>query len=151
MLAYRTNTPEPPRPPKPPRPEDLEPWHPEDGLDWRPRALPLTTKPPLIETPVITTQAPQAATPESQMSAKANKKTPAARPGGPGVIASIIETIARDRGGSIEEIVAVLVKKFPDREENGMRKTALIQANRNCTSKERDQKRGLVYYRRGRK
>jgi hypothetical protein len=29
--------------------------------------------------------------------------------------------------------------------------TALIQANKNCTSKETDEKRGRVYYRRGRK
>jgi hypothetical protein len=48
-------------------------------------------------------------------------------------------------------MLAVLVKAFPDREADGMRKTVLIQANKNCTSKERDEKRGLVYYRRGRK
>jgi hypothetical protein len=40
---------------------------------------------------------------------------------------------------------------FPDREANGMRKTVLIQANKNCTSKEIDEKRGRVYYRRRRK
>ena len=43
------------------------------------------------------------------------------------------------------------MKAFPDREEAGMRKTVLIQANKNCTSKEIDEKRGRVYYRRGRK
>jgi hypothetical protein len=32
-----------------------------------------------------------------------------------------------------------------------MRKTVLVQAGKNCTSKERDEKRGLIYYRRGRK
>ena len=32
-----------------------------------------------------------------------------------------------------------------------MRKTVLIQANKNATSKERDEKWGLVYYHRGRK
>jgi hypothetical protein len=40
----------------------------------------------------------------------------------------------------------VLVKVFPDREADGMRKTVLIQASKNCTSKERDEKRGLIYY-----
>jgi hypothetical protein len=47
----------------------------------------------------------------------------------------------------------VLVKAFPDREADGKRKTVLIQiqASKNCTSKERDEKRGRVYYRRGRK
>ena len=38
-----------------------------------------------------------------------------------------------------------------DREADGMRKTVLIQAGKNATSKERDEKRGLIYYRRGRK
>ena len=32
-----------------------------------------------------------------------------------------------------------------------MRKTVRIQANKNATSKERDEKRGLIYYRWGRK
>jgi hypothetical protein len=31
-----------------------------------------------------------------------------------------------------------------------MAKTILLQANKNATRKERDDKRGLVYYRRGR-
>jgi hypothetical protein len=42
-------------------------------------------------------------------------------------------------------------KAFPDRKADGMRKTVLIQASKNCTPKERDEKRGLIYYRRGRK
>jgi hypothetical protein len=40
------------------------------------------------------------------------------------------------------------VRAFPDREEDGMRKAVLIQANKNCTSKERDEKRGLIYFKR---
>jgi len=32
-----------------------------------------------------------------------------------------------------------------------MRRTGLIQANKNCTWKGREKKRGLVYYRHGRK
>jgi hypothetical protein len=83
------------------------------------------------------------------MSAK--KKVTTARPGGPGVIVEIIKCISRQQGASIEEIVTILVKKFPDREEGGMRATARIQANRHCTSKQKDDKSGLVYFRRGRK
>jgi hypothetical protein len=64
-----------------------------------------------------------------------------------GVIASIVEVISREKGGTIEEIVTVLSKRFPDRDETGMTNTARVQANANCTSKERDAKRGLVYYR----
>jgi hypothetical protein len=48
-------------------------------------------------------------------------------------------------------MLAVLLKAFPDREADGMRKTVLIQANKNCTSKETDEKRGRVYYLRGRR
>jgi hypothetical protein len=59
--------------------------------------------------------------------------------------------MSRDRGATADEMLAVLVKAFPDREADGMRKTVLIQAAKNCTSKERDKKRGLIYYRRGRK
>jgi hypothetical protein len=44
----------------------------------------------------------------------------------------------------------VLVKKFPDRDPDGMRKTVGIQANKNASSKERDEKRGLIYYNRRR-
>jgi hypothetical protein len=44
-------------------------------------------------------------------------------------------------------MLAVLVKAFPDREADSMRKAVLIQASKNCTSEERDEKRGLIYYR----
>jgi hypothetical protein len=44
----------------------------------------------------------------------------------------------------------VLVKKFPDRDPDGMRKTIGIQASKNSSSKERDEKRGLIYYNRRR-
>ena len=66
-----------------------------------------------------------------------------------GVIASIIEVISREKGGTIEEIVAVLSKRFPDRDETGMTNTARLQANNNCTTKARIEGRGLVYFRRG--
>jgi hypothetical protein len=35
--------------------------------------------------------------------------------------------ISKDKGATADEIVAVLVKAFPDREADGMRKTVLIQ------------------------
>jgi hypothetical protein len=68
------------------------------------------------------------------------------KPRGVGVIATIIDTIKRDRGASQDEIVAVLVKKFPDRGEDAMRATVKIQANKNAKKKDKDDKRGLVYY-----
>jgi hypothetical protein len=81
---------------------------------------------------------------EHQMAAK---KKVATRPGG--VIATIVEVISKGRGGTINEIVEALSKKFPERNPDSMRKTALIQANRNATSKDKtDEKRGLVYYKR---
>jgi hypothetical protein len=65
---------------------------------------------------------------------------------GPGVISSIIELISAPKGASVDEIVAVLTKRFPDRDPKGMTATARIQANRNAASKEKTEDRGLVYY-----
>jgi hypothetical protein len=67
-----------------------------------------------------------------------------------GVIATIIEEISKAKGATADEVLAVLVKRFPDRDADGMRKTILIQAAKNCSSKDRDEARGLVYFRRGR-
>jgi hypothetical protein len=41
-----------------------------------------------------------------------------------------------------------LLKQRRRLEADGMRKTVLIQASKNCTSKEVDEKRGRVYYKR---
>lgn len=82
----------------------------------------------------------------------AKKKKPKAKKVGMkpvGVIAAIVDLISRDKGASIKEIVAALVKKFPDRDESGMLSTSRIQAAKHATSKERDEKRGLVYYKAG--
>lgn len=110
-------------------------------------------------TPVTNEQETEemAATPKKKAAAKktakkkavSNARTKTASNGatrGPGVIATIVETIKRDRGASQDEIVAVLVKKFPDRTEDAMRGTVKIQANKNAKKKEKDDKRGLVYY-----
>lgn len=68
--------------------------------------------------------------------ATAKKKKVAARPGG--VIAKIIDTIGRANGASIA-----------DRSADAMRGTARIQASKNSTSREKDEKRGgMVYYKR---
>jgi hypothetical protein len=64
----------------------------------------------------------------------------------PGVIDTVIEVISREKGGSITEITAILARRFPDRDETGMSATARVQANRHCSSKARDVKRGLVYF-----
>jgi hypothetical protein len=84
---------------------------------------------------------------------KAAKKTPKAdktagekKPKGPGVISTIIECISKDKGASADEIVAVLTKAFPNREPESMRKTVLIQAAKNCSSKEIHETRGRIYF-----
>jgi hypothetical protein len=79
--------------------------------------------------------------------AKATKKT-AAPKAAKGVIATIVDAISRDRGASKVEILEILVKSFPDRDPDGMARTMGIQTSKNCSSKERDEKRGLIYYKR---
>jgi len=64
----------------------------------------------------------------------------------PGVITTIIATISRDRGASKSEILKILTEKFPDREPDSMARTIGIQAPKNCTSREDDEKRGGVVY-----
>jgi len=70
---------------------------------------------------------------------------------GPGVIDTIVECIAKPNGASADEILAVLTKRFPDREPDSMRKTILIQANKNAKKKDTDDKRGKVYYGNGKR
>lgn len=65
---------------------------------------------------------------------------------GPGVIASIVEAMKRDRGVTVEEVVVILAKKFPDRKQKSMTATARIQLAKHAKKKDRDDKRGLVYY-----
>jgi hypothetical protein len=103
-----------------------------------------------------------AVTQESEMTAKkakATKRTAVAKKAtngngaakaakGPGVIATIVDCISKEKGATSEECLAVLVKAFPDRDPDGMIKTIRIQAAKNASSKERDEKRGLVYYKR---
>jgi len=66
----------------------------------------------------------------------------------PGVIATVIDCISKTKGSTVDETLAVLVKAFPDREADGMRKTAMIQSNRQKTSKEVIDGRGTVFYKR---
>ena len=152
MLAYRINVPEKSRPLSArPKEDDL---HPEDAINYRARTFPVTTQPEVDETP----DTPQpdigpAGPQENQMTAKKKKAAVRTRPGANGaigVIDTIIETISKEKGGSIAEIVAVLTKRFPDRDPDGMTKTARIQANKHANHKDRDENRGLVYYRRRR-
>jgi len=89
-----------------------------------------------------------AAKPAKKAAKKAAKKSSdkPSVPRGEGVIATIIKTIGRANGASADEILEVLVKAFPDRQPESMRKTIMIQANKNAKSKERSEKRGVVYY-----
>jgi hypothetical protein len=80
--------------------------------------------------------------PEKKDADKGEKKT---GPRGVGVIAEIVKCMSRAKGANVSETVEHLVKKFPDRNEEGMTTTAKIQLNKKCTSKEKDEKRGMVY------
>jgi hypothetical protein len=52
--------------------------------------------------------------------------------------------MSRDKGATADEMLAVLVKAFPDREADGMRKTVLIQANKTAPRK-RSMKSGVGF------
>jgi len=71
-------------------------------------------------------------------------------PGGPGVIATIIEVL-RNGGGTVEEITDALAKKFPERDAKGMGTTVRIQVKRLPKSgklkvaSQEIEGRGLVY------
>ena len=77
---------------------------------------------------------------------KTAKKTGVKKERKPGVIAAVIDMISRDNGATIAQIVAVLVKKFPDRKEKSMTSTAKIQANKNATSKDKNASGDVVYF-----
>lgn len=87
---------------------------------------------------------------ESNMPAKKAKAKKAAKKtngaGKPGVIATIRESLKRDKGVTVEEVVAILAKAFPERKQKSMTSTAKIQLPKNAKKKEADTKRGLVYY-----
>jgi hypothetical protein len=165
VLAYRHNAPEPPKPIKKAR-RPRRGWRYTDELDWnstshhrraqeaaaaRLKSLRAKAKFPREVIPTGPVVGPDHGEIDMAKKAKTKKTVAAKAAKGPGVIATIIETISRDKGASADEILAILVKAFPDRSADGMRKTVIIQSNKNCTSKETDEKRGRIYYRRGRK
>jgi hypothetical protein len=147
-LVYRHNAQETPRPPRAPS-EDPEPYHPSDAIDYRPRTL----RPPILltiqsqadESPVIPRPDSGAAESQKENPMAAKKKVATDRPG---VIATIVENISKAKGATADETLEVLTKAFPDRDPDGMRKTVLIQSAKQCTSKEKDDKRGIVYFKR---
>lgn len=65
---------------------------------------------------------------------------------GTGVLATIGEMITAKGGASIDEIVAQLEKRFPERRSEGMRTTAKVQVKRQGAEKREDSKRGTVWY-----
>ncbi|HVY20408.1 MAG TPA: sigma-70 family RNA polymerase sigma factor [Bauldia sp.] len=85
-------------------------------------------------------------TKKSKKSAPAKKSAKATGPKGPGVIASIIEIIGSAKGATAEEIIAILTKRFPDRDPKSMLGTVRIQAPKNSARKEQVEGRGLVYF-----
>src|SRR5437899_10106614 len=131
VLAYRFNAPEPPRTPAIATPEEV--FQPGDDQIYRARVSPVTTR--TIMAYSASTQPWVVITQEQEvMLRKSKSKTKGVGGKGVGIIAKIIETISRDRGASIDEIVAVLSKHHPDRDEAGMAATARVQALANCTS-----------------
>jgi hypothetical protein len=167
MLAYRRKTASQwKKPPSKPEP-DADDWNDPDGHDpnwwhdWRPQHLISGDRLPnfgatlgrVYEYPEQDRHSPVQPHEDIPM-AKAKKlaakkvSTAAAKPKGSGVIEAIIATISRERGASADEVLEILKGKFPDRDPDGMRRTIGIQAPKNCTSKDDDQKRGRVFYKR---
>jgi hypothetical protein len=106
-------------------------------------------------TDVQTTETATKKSPKKKAPAKkttAKKSASAKRPVGPpkkvGVIAAVVECISKEKGSTVDETLAVLVKLFPDRAADGMQKTAMIQSNKQKTSKEVIDGRGTVFYKR---
>lgn len=64
----------------------------------------------------------------------------------PGIIAVLMELMRRKEGASRVEMVAELVKRFPDRDPKGMASTVSVQSNKLSTDKHDDPKRGRVYH-----
>lgn len=63
----------------------------------------------------------------------------------PGIIAVLMEMMRRKEGASRIEMVAELVKRFPERDPKGMASTVSIQSNKLSTDRHDDPKRGRVY------
>jgi hypothetical protein len=72
-------------------------------------------------------------------------------PRGHGVIATVTEclTKAGKNGVTVDEVLAVLKKSFPDRDPEAMIKTVRIQMSRQETTKVKNEKRGVVYFAKG--
>jgi hypothetical protein len=158
-LIYRHNAASQWQPPK--APIETEVLIETDSFDYRPRYLrrsPIfsATRGRAHEYRGQDRNFPTLPPEDIQMTAK-KTKTAAAKPAKsstgaakPGIIATIVEMISRTEGASKDEILKILVKKFPDRDPDGMGKTIIIQANRNKSSKETIEDRGIVYYNRRR-
>ncbi len=110
---------------------------------------------PAADAPANTQEAPVAKTKKtSKKSIKKTvvKKAAPAKDKGPGVIATIARMMERGNGASKSEIHAELVKLFPGRNKDALATTTSIQVNRYPTehkrkvTKEKSDKRGLVYY-----
>lgn len=64
----------------------------------------------------------------------------------PGIIAVLMEMMRRSGGASKVEMLAELVRRFPQREAKGMASTIAIQSRKLSTRTFEDPKRGRVYY-----
>lgn len=88
------------------------------------------------------TKAKTSKKPAAKKPAKAKGKKPEGR--GVGIIDEIKRLMSRANGASSDEIMIALGEKFPDRKPNIG--TVRIQTSKNQTHKEKDEKRGIVYY-----
>lgn len=65
----------------------------------------------------------------------------------PGVISAICEMMDRPQGATRLEIHTELVRRFPNRDPDGMMSTIKINVRKYCTSADKDPKRGTIYRR----
>lgn len=77
-----------------------------------------------------------------------SKKTTETSVKHPGVIAAIIAVMSRERGATANECLEILKSKFEDRDPEKMAATIRTQLNRQKTSSAKDEKRGIVYFKR---
>jgi hypothetical protein len=171
VLVYRFNLPDlKPRPKIIPEPET---WEPDDSRWYRPRILYRGVsnsgeiQPSVVYDHGDTHRDVAVAVPTGanamttkKAKAKARKTSPkkksvakrAAKTNGTGHVGTIdviVATISRDKGATVQECLAVLKSKFPDREL--MIGTVRTQVHRHSTKSERDEKRGLIYFGSGRR
>jgi hypothetical protein len=173
VRAYRRNVVEPPRPPRPApldepqvevddeidnaqafeellaRLRKFHPQHdcPDDLVNRKPLRFPQRPRDlPVTDLPLVAYSSPVEIQSQEKKHMPAKKTRMPVPANGPGIIKTIVGVISRAKGASVNEIVDVLTEKFPGRDVDGMRATTRTQVQKKCTSRERDARRGVVYF-----